>query len=83
MLLTLLGNQSSVPVDPPVATNDCWGGAWGLSWGNAWGTLSVEPPVYDEPIFHPGACFPFGGGGKIRPHRTRRQRESDHLFLLH
>jgi len=90
MLLTLLSQQASVPVDPPVdppvdvVAGDCWGGAWGLSWSNSWGVISVEPPpVNDDQIVYPGACFPFGGGGKIRPHRTKRRRESDHLLLLH
>ena len=45
MLLTLLGNQSAAPVEPPAVTdaNDCWGGAWGSSWGNSWGAGADVP----------------------------------------
>lgn len=87
MLLLLLGVLASVPAGPtPTAGPDCWGGTWAATWGNAWGSSEVEPPVVvrdDEFIFYPGACYPFGGGGKIRPHRLRKTREAEHLMLLH
>jgi len=68
MLLTLLGNQSAAPVDPPVVDSaDCWGGAWGLSWGDSWGVAAVVP------------VLPASLGGWTDDRKRKKRRLDDEL----
>lgn len=46
-----------------------------------WQGLAVAPKDDPRTLF-PGACFPFGSAGLIRPHRQRKRRESEMLVMF-